>query len=108
MTERVDVKDRKGILKRVCDGPFPMRITKTAKIWLESHGTKELVNIIAAAPARSDEAVQVVLNHHQLRELWWLMDAMLDEMLERRYTPGVNSATGMQRKAESYIPSLPW
>lgn len=108
MTQRVDVQDRKGIIRRVCEGPFPIRVTKTARLWLAENGPQELADIIAAAPLRGDEAAQVLLNHNQLRDLWQLMDKMLDEMLLRRYTPGVNSATGMQRKAESFIPSLPW
>ena len=93
---------------RVNEGPFPMRVTKTARMWLMENGPLSLRDLLVAAPERADGAAQVVLDEQQLRDMWFAMDEMLDEMLERRYTPGVNSATGMQRKTESFKPSLPW
>lgn len=89
-------------------GEFPIRVTKTARKWLEKNGSSEVIDVIGAAPPRGDGAAQLLLNKRQLRELWNLMDEMLEEMQEKRYTPGVNSATGMQRKAERFMPGLPW
>ena len=87
---------------------YPLRITKTVRLWLLDNGCAEFQQLLARAPHRSDEAAQVILTAEQLRKLWWHMDTMLDQMLERRYTPGCNAAVGMQRKAEAFIPTLPW
>ena len=87
---------------------YSLRITKTAKLWLLEQGYDEICELINAAPPRADEAAQVTMTAEQLREMWYAMDRMLDEMYERKYTPGVNSAVGMQRKAESFLPGLPW
>lgn len=90
------------------DGEFSIRVTKTARKWLEKNGSGEIIDLLQAAQIRQDGAAPLFLNKRQLRELWHLMDEMLDEMQEARYTPGVNSATGMQRKAERFMPGLPW
>lgn len=108
MTKRVDVRDRTGDKHRVSEGPFPVRVTKTALEWLMKNGPQSLRDLFAPLPVRADGAIQLILDSEQLRELWWAMDVMLEEQLGANYRPGINSAVGMQRKIEAHMPGVPW